>query len=323
MEKKNVTIKNLKGKTFTVSSNHMCKVISSGNINEIITVKIPPSPVISNYRRLDKDRCVNLKTGEIITYKKSSKRLNNHQGLRKTFSDLRRVINANFIGDHQSELHITLTYNYNEQDYTKVAKDFSRFWSRFTYHYPGCEYIRILEPQNAGRWHIHLLVKLMNGKLLYVDYDHLRDLWGLGLIHVSEMPSSDNIGAYFSAMFTDYDAFENAECPEQNPNGWKAIVKGARFKFYPPNFRFYSCSKGIIRPKAKKMPYGEAMKLVGNSREVYTSTKQIVTEDELGNIQELNAVLYQQFNSNRTKSSEILPSVVGISDDNTNYKEKK
>lgn len=301
IEKTQITIKSLKGKNFTISSNHKCKVISAGNVVEIITVKKYPPPSIAKFRRLNRDSCINLETGEVIKYKKSPKRLDNHQGLRKTFGALRRIIDANFIGDYRSELHITLTYCHNEQDYVKAAKDFTRFWARFRYHYPGCEYIRILEPQHSGRWHIHLLVKMMSGRSLYVDYNQLRDLWGLGLTYVCKMPPADNFGAYFSAMFTDCDIFENAECQERDPKAWKAIVKGARFKFYPPAFRFFSCSKGIIRPKATSMTYGEARNLVSNFTEVYSSTKQIVAEDELGSRQELNAVLYQQFNNKRTK----------------------
>lgn len=252
--------------------------------------------MISRFRRLDKESYVNLETGEITKYKTSTARLDNHSSLRKTFCDLRRITNANFVGEDCSELHIVLTYCYNESDYTKAAKDFSRFWARFSYHHSNCEYIRILEPQQSGRWHIHLLVKKIDGCALYVDYNQLRDQWGLGSIRVSRLPSSDNFGAYFSAMLRDLDVFEDLESQEKNPGVCKAIIKGARLKFYPPSFRFYSCSKGIIRPKAITMSYGEARIMVGASKEVYSYTKQILAEDEWGNTVELNAIQYEQFN---------------------------
>lgn len=299
MDKSRIKIKTIIGKSFTVSNDHRAQVFLTGNVVEIITVKKPPSSNISRFRRLNKDSYVDQDTGEIVKYKQHIKRSDNHSGLRKTFRQLRRIINANFVGENNSEKHIILTYGYIELDYIKAAHDFSRFWARFKYYFPGCEYIRILEPQHSGRWHIHLLVKKGDGTSLYIDYKQLHDIWGLGMIYVSKMPPSDNFGAYFSAMFTDCDIFENAECQERDPKAWKMIEKGARFKYYPPSFRFFSCSKGIIRPKAVTMSYSDAKNLVSNSREVYSYTKQIMDKDESGNSVELNAILYEQFNSKR------------------------
>lgn len=297
IEKNRLIIKSLRDKTFTVSDNHRCKVISAGNIVEIITVKKPPPPIIAKYRRLNRDSCVDLETGEVIMYRQSSKRLENHQGLRKTFSALRRIINANFSGDEGFERHIVLTYGYQESDFNIVAKDFSKFWAKFMYHHGKCEYVRIIEPQQSGRWHLHLLVKKFDGSALNINYDQLHRLWGIGRVHVSKLPFTDNFGAYFSAMLRDLDVFEKLEIQDRPTNSMKTIVKGARLQFYPASFRFYTCSKGIIRPKAIAMAYGEARAMVAASKEVYTFTKQIVAEDELGNAVELNAVKYEQFNS--------------------------
>lgn len=65
---------------------------------------------------------------------------------------------------------------------------------------PSCEYIRILEPQQSGRWHIHLLVKSVIAPL-YIQFKHLRKLWGYGRVRVERLPFATNYGAYFCARF--------------------------------------------------------------------------------------------------------------------------
>jgi len=217
--------------------------------------------------------------------------------MKKTFRDLRRIINANFFGGI-NERHVVLTYAHAMFDYMQANRDFKQFWTRFIYHYPNCEYLKVIEPQANKRWHIHVLIRGPTGQALYIDFDQLRSLWGLGRVHVSDLPAADNYGAYFSARFTDIDALEDSDQSEKNLNS-KLIVKGARLQYYPPKFKFYTCSKGIVKPPPTIMKYGDAMNLVEGVTKVHTFTTQILMVDERGHTVELNATQYEQYNRKR------------------------
>jgi hypothetical protein len=62
---------------------------------------------------------------------------------------------------------------------------------------------------------------------------------------------ADDVGSYFVAYFT------TAIDPDIEASGDKEAIKaaskaaeiGSRLQYYPPYFKFYRCSRGIIRPK--------------------------------------------------------------------------
>ena len=54
-----------------------------------------------------------------------------------------------------------------------------------------------------GAWHIHLLLKAMNVKHLYIPNDEIiAKLWGHGHTKTKRLNDVDNIGAYLSAYLT-------------------------------------------------------------------------------------------------------------------------
>lgn len=177
MRVKNTMTSIERGVSFRIADSHLSKVYICGNVVEVITVKNKPQ-LLSRYKKVNKDSYVDTETGELLEYNPSRPRNKNIKGLVKTMNNLRRVINLNFIGD-DSERHVCLTYGTEMHDYNQASIDFSKFWGKLKYHHPDLEYIRILEPQHSGRWHIHLLVKHSTGEVLYLDFDHLRQLWGL------------------------------------------------------------------------------------------------------------------------------------------------
>ena len=279
------------GQPFSISGRHLTKLYITNNILELVTVQkavTSPPPC----RRVSKTHYVDLQTGEVLEYKKKMARSANGSGIIKSCMALRRIVNNNFVGD-DSELHICLTYATDMRDYEKACIDSRRFLKIFRYHYPS-EYIRIIEPQGNGRWHIHLLIKKMGGQLS-VNYEHVRALWGMGNVNVSRLPFADNYGAYFSARLTDIDALEESELQQWHPAAKKQISKGSRLKFYPPHFKLYTTSRGIMKPQPLKMSYAEAQKIIGDALLVYTYTKKIVREDD-GKSVEVNRIFYEQYN---------------------------
>lgn len=292
-ENTNRKIKIKKVKPLKIPDDAVSKVYITNNVVEAITTD-KTNYNLSKYRKLSKEMYVDISTGEVHHYKSDKNSKANKYINQKTFITLRRIINNNFVGDF-TEKHIVLTYGSEMTDYRQANKDFKDFWARFSYKYPDFEYIRIIEPQQNGTWHIHVLIKYSSYRPIFIEQNKLNKIWGMGMVWISNIPFSDNFGAYFSARFSDVDIFEN----NQTYDNKKSIVKGGRLKFYPPNFKLYTCSKGIKRPVAIYLTHSEVENLVKNREPFYSYTNNVKCEDENGNELELNNITYEQFNLKR------------------------
>ncbi len=267
-----------------IPDDKLSKVYVSNHIVEVITMK-KQSNSLKNYKKVGKSGCVNLTTGEYIEYSKEKRTKNTQNHFTKASNFLRRIINYNFVGD-SSEKFITLTYSEIMTDYTKANDDFTKFWNKLKYRYPDCEYIKVIEPQQSGSWHLHVLLKDMKSKNLFIKHEELSQLWGNGFVWIEALPFADNFGAYFSVRFSTIEPSDNES---------KSIKKGSRIKFYPPNFKFYTCSRGIKKPSAITMTHGEAKKLVNYRAPCYSYTNAILNANDI----EINSITYEQFNLKR------------------------
>ena len=236
-------IKKIEG--FEIPSNSVVKFVSCGDIKKVVYSRILPQN-LKNYKKISGNQMLNLKTGEIIQCKISDSREDNIISLRKTISRLRDLINCNFFGT-DNELFITLTYKENMTDYKRLYKDFYNFYKRLKYRFKGIEfcYISVIEPQQRGAWHVHLLLKALNRDYLFIDNDSvISELWGHGFTKTKRLKGIDNVGAYLSCYLTDI----------FNEKGKK---KGARLYLYPAGINIYRCSRNCKRPVEKKVIYDE------------------------------------------------------------------
>lgn len=199
--------------------NAITEIVHCGNVTEIKVLERRLSQ-ISYYKRISKTEYVDTQTGEVYEYKNNTSP-NKRRNLNKAFEKLRYLINNNFNSDI-NELHVILTYGEKMDDFDKVSKDFKRFWEKVNYKYPDLEYIRIIEPQHTGTWHIYVLIKTKKKGYLTLPKDELEQLWGHGYVWISKIKNNDNIGAYFSACLKDVDVFEK---DSEKPNETKCIVK--------------------------------------------------------------------------------------------------
>lgn len=224
----------------------MVKEISYGDIKEVVYVNII-SHSLKEYRKISRNQVVNVVTGEIIDCKVSSTREDNQVSLRRTIKRLRDLINCNFFGD-DNELFITLTYRENMTDYKRLYKDFDRFYKRLRYRFKDIEfcYISVIEPQERGAWHLHVLLKALNKDYLFIDNDSvISELWGQGFTKTQRLRGVDNVGAYLSSYLTDL----------IDEKGRKK--KGARLYLYPSGVNIYRCSRNCRRPVERWVDYGE------------------------------------------------------------------
>lgn len=267
-------------------------VYINGNIVEIVTKRSDSNKLIY-CRRQSGNRYYNSQTGEYSTYQQYDKRIDSTDGIRKSLTTLRRIINLNFCGDN-SELFLTLTYSEWMNDTIQLYEDFNRFKTALRYYY-SFEYVCIAEPQESGSWHLHILLKQSEGKTLTIPKSLLDKLWSYGITFVKRLPFVDNFGAYFYARLADADTMN----PVDDGPVTKSEVKGSRLQFYPAHFRIYRCSRGIQRPKPVKMKYCEARKLVRDYDEVVGYSKKIIHQDSSGEQTILNVINYEQYKKPR------------------------
>lgn len=266
----------------------------------------------NNIKKLDKDRYVDIGTGEIREFEHSENRKGNLNSLRQTFKKLRYLINNNFIGQ-ANELHVTLTYKANMTDSKQLYKDFQNFMDRLRYNYKktsSIDYLTVVEPQGRGAWHCHVLIRFNDLDKVYIKNKDLRELWGLGFVTIKSLKDVDNIGAYLSAYLADieldmskfesgeydYKAFmgNEFEVATKTVDGVeKKFIKGGRLHMYPPGMNLYRKSKGIVPPDRDEVRYRDIKKIVGSAKPHYQKSYHIENDDFE------NTITFIQFNTKR------------------------
>lgn len=263
--------------------------------------------------KLNSDTYVVNSTGEVRQFNKATDRSQSKDSLRKTFKNLRDLINANFEGA-ANELFVTLTYRGDLQtnDHEQVYKDFKNFMKRFRTYYKDkkIEYINVVEPHASGNYHMHVLLKFIGEKKIYIPNEvnvetnesinaPLRDLWGKGNVNIRTLKNNDNIGIYLTAYLTDIevpDDYEKdgVEIKEVEVDGKKKkFIKGGRLSFYEQGMKIFRPSRGIEKPEKEEMKYEEIKKVVRSAKPHY---QQNIT---LENENNLTTLKYEQYNLKR------------------------
>ena len=262
----------------------------------------------SHIKKLDADRYVDLKTGDIREFERTENRSQGLNSLRQTFKKLRYLINNNFTGA-PNELFITLTYRGDLQtnDHLKVGNDYKKFLKRLKYEFKGSttvDALKVLEPHESGNWHMHVLLRFNDLERVYIANKDLREIWGNGWVTVQSLKNVDNVGAYVSAYLADIEVSEddarqlegNPDLMEKEVDGKKKkFVKGGRLVFYPSGVNLYSKTKGVIYPERENMIYSEAKKIVGAATPHYKKSLSIADEEKDFS----NTITYEQYNLKR------------------------
>lgn len=264
----------------------------------------------SHIQKLDKDRYIDLSTGEIKEFEHSSSRKDNDNSLRQTFKKLRYLINNNFTGS-SNELHITLTYKENMTDAKRLYTDFDKFIKRLRYSYKSdstIDYLTVVEPQGRGAWHCHVLMRFNDLDSIYIKNADLRALWGLGFVTIKSLKDVDNIGAYLSAYLADIELnteeIVNSGCDFQELVGREVVdkivegkkkqfIKGGRLHMYPPGMNLYRSSKGIVPPERQEMRFQDIKKVVGSAQPHYSKSYHIENDGFT------NDITFLQYNMKR------------------------
>jgi hypothetical protein len=216
--------------------------------------------------------------------------MRNKRSLRMIFKNLRQLINTNFTDDESDkQLFITLTYKENMQDDKKLHEDFRDFFKRLKRAYKEHElaYISIVEPQQRGAWHIHLLLKTINQDALFIPYENIERLWGHGATRTERL-QADNLGSYFVAYLSNAELSEGKiEALEVSPEDikeqdGKKYLKGIRLKWYPDYMQIYRHSRNIKKPSVSNNPDVDGKVTYSNLKIIETEKKdlEILTEQQ-------------------------------------------
>lgn len=263
-------------------------ITSTGNVVEVQHMERMNTK--ARIRKMDKNTYIDLATGELKEFKHSQNRKDNLNSLRQTFKKLRYLINKNFQGK-PNELHVTLTYSENMKDTKRLYTDFDKFYKKLKRRFKDTtiDYINVIEPQERGAWHCHLLLRFNERKKIYLDNNLVRELWGQGkIVKTQSLNNIDNVGAYLSAYLSDIELTEDnvdiayrdeTKVQTKKVDGKeKKFIKGGRLHMYPPGMKLFRKSKGIEYPKRERTAYKNRKKIVGTKDPHYTKTYSIENE---------------------------------------------
>lgn len=124
--------------------------------------------------------------------------------------NLRRLIHAN------PDLcrFVTLTYADNMTDRDRGFRDFKNFMKRLRYRFPDVKYISVVEYQDRGAVHFHLLINL------YIPHKMLEKIWGNGFVFIvlvrSRKKAANYLKKYMSEDFLKHEGGKKLFTRSQN-----------------------------------------------------------------------------------------------------------
>lgn len=221
------------------------KIIRAGDVIHVIhdTTKRPGvTPVCVPISR---DQYVDTRTGEVGDYNRADNRAGALESLKRSMEHIRQIVDANTSTNHGYRW-VTLTYAKNERDLDKVYADYKRYNTRLRRKIGHYEYIAVVEPQQRGAWHMHVLMIWHNQQAPYIPPWVISGAWQQGYIKIQAVDNVRDIGAYITSYLTDL----------YHPDTG-TTSKGARLYLYPAGCNIMRCSRGIARPRIERATLAE------------------------------------------------------------------
>lgn len=119
--------------------------------------------------------------------------------INRTRTLIRRIVNSN----KDFRKFVTLTFKENVIDIEYANRIFSKFIMRLKYRNPNVKYLAVIEFQNRGAIHYHIVMNID-----YLPNKELSRMWGQGFVKINEISHVDNLGAYI-CKYLQKDMFDN------------------------------------------------------------------------------------------------------------------
>jgi hypothetical protein len=146
---------------------------------------------------------------------------------------------------------------------------------------------------------MHILIK-SDQPVLYIDNRKMAELWGHGYTDTERL-KGENVGRYFAAYFASLEVGEREDeagvVYVMDEKTGKRYKKGARLHFYPRYFKFYRCSRGIVRPETEDTQYEDVTGEYGKPKE--TNTYAVNKPDGLGGEEHVNTIQRERYKKSR------------------------
>lgn len=190
-------IKFEKGKNYHIPFNKEVKLKIYKSFKKIIYVSHKANN-LKDLKPRKGNKFVNIKTDEIKIYTPTGE-FKSNKSLKRTLEGRGKdLLINNFEGGH-TEKFLTLTFDDSTVKFNDLTRIYNNFWRRLKRYCNKrnlsliCVYVK--EVHKSGNWHIHILLKEVNNKTLFINIDDLKKIWRNGGVFINpvsaEIDSSD------------------------------------------------------------------------------------------------------------------------------------
>ena len=258
------------GDNLPIDKEKEVKVIEYSNTDsiDIKSIKLKRNP-LKKCRKLSKHEYVNLETEEVMQYKTNE--IKTEEAIKKSMKKVEQLLKNNFTGA-DNELFITLTTEEETTDFETIKAYYSKFWKKLTKNNKSLQGVCVFEKQQTrNSWHIHLILKDIEHKYLYINNGYIEELWGKGYCKTSRINKNNGIKTAKEINEEKYMNEVHFEEEMQNFDIDMVIAYMTKMKTkeeLPAHKNAYSKSKMIQFPQTKKMKYAEAQKLLTDKHQL-------------------------------------------------------
>ena len=165
------------GQGYLIPEDAQVKVKEYTNDVKTVTYVSNKRNNLRRYKRINNKEYIDKKTGEILQY--NVQEVKTEKSLKRTLNGpLADLLINNFTGGN-NQIFVTLTFEWDMNDFNKLKWYFDRFWSRLCYKYKSCNLacIYVKEKHSSNKsWHIHAVIKDNNHKYLFIDNSEMNKI---------------------------------------------------------------------------------------------------------------------------------------------------
>ena len=158
----------------------------------------------------------------------------------------RDLINANY-NEIGNAIFLTLTYSEITDDIDQVGKNFTAFIRTFRRKICSCEYIYVVEKQERGSWHLHVIL-FFDSVAPYIPNCDIEKMWGHGEVDTQKVDNCEGLALYLTSNIIN------------DNNGVK--IKNTKLTEYDKGVRIFRGSNGLKKPIVSKKSGREIMKSI-------------------------------------------------------------